>query len=91
MAEALTSTAPPAPAVPELRRIGMADLRDALVARRSTISWPRRRSWSSLGCSIPIIGFVAARAAWGGPLLPLLYPLLAGLVADGAGDRHRPV
>lgn len=36
-----------------------------------------------LGAIYPIVGFVAARAASGGALLPLLYPLVAGLSLMG--------
>ncbi|WP_198369325.1 DUF2189 domain-containing protein [Roseomonas rosulenta] len=82
MARALMSTAPLAPAVPELRRIGVADLRDALSRGLDDfLAAPTQLFF--LGLLYPVIGFVAARAAWGGPLLPLLYPLLAGLSLMG--------
>ncbi|BDG72290.1 hypothetical protein Rmf_22190 [Roseomonas fluvialis] len=78
----MTSTAPLAHATPELRRIGLADLRDAL-SRGFDDFLAAPTQLVFLGLLYPVIGFVAARAAWGGPLLPLLYPLLAGLSLMG--------
>lgn len=67
---------------PELRSIGLADLRLALA-----------RGWEDftatptqllfLGIIYPLVGLIAARAAAGGPLLPLLYPTVAGLSLMG--------
>lgn len=82
MTEGLLSAAPVAPALPELRRIGVADLRDAL-SRGVDDFLAAPTQLVFLGLLYPIIGFVAARAAWGGALLPLLYPLLAGLSLMG--------
>lgn len=73
---------PEAQSVPDVRRIGVADLQYALA-----------RGWEDfkimptqlvfLGLLYPLIGYVAARAAWGGELLPLVFPLLAGLSLMG--------
>jgi uncharacterized membrane protein len=67
---------------PAIRRIGLHDLRDALA-----------RGWEDftatptqlifLGIIYPLVGLIAARAAAGGPLLPLLYPMVAGLSLMG--------
>jgi uncharacterized membrane protein len=67
---------------PTVRAIGMSDLRGAL-----------SRGWADfmetptqlvfLGIIYPLIGLVAARAAAGGPLLPLFYPMVAGLSLMG--------
>lgn len=67
---------------PAIRRIGVADLRDALA-----------RGWQDftaaptqlifLGVIYPLVGLIAARAAAGGPLLPLFYPMVAGLSLMG--------
>lgn len=77
MHETATAAAPP-----ELRRIGIADLRDCLSRGVDDfLAAPTQLIFLSL--IYPIIGFVAARAAWGGPLLPLLYPLVAGLSLMG--------
>ncbi|MGG5822978.1 DUF2189 domain-containing protein [Falsiroseomonas sp. HW251] len=67
---------------PAVRTIGLSDLREAL-----------RRGWDDfmetptqlvfLGVIYPLIGLVAARAAAGGSLLPLFYPLVAGLSLMG--------
>jgi len=68
--------------LPEVRRIGIADLRYA-IARGLDDFLAAPTQLLFLGLLYPVIGFVAARAAWGGPLLPLLYPLLAGLTLMG--------
>jgi uncharacterized membrane protein len=82
MTEALMSPAPAVPAVPELRRIGVADLRYSLSRGLDDfLAAPTQLVF--LGLLYPVIGFLAARAAWGGPLLPQLYPLLAGLSLMG--------
>ncbi len=66
----------------EIRHIGIGDLREAL-----------RRGWADfmatptqlifLGVIYPLIGLLAARAAAGGALLPLFYPMVAGLSLMG--------
>jgi len=74
-----TSAAGGAPAV---RRIGVADVREAL--RRGVddfLAIPTQLAF--LGLIYPLVGMVAARAAWGGDILPLLYPLVAGLSLMG--------
>jgi uncharacterized membrane protein len=67
---------------PRIRRIEVADLRDVLA-----------RGWADfmacptqllfLGLIYPLIGFVAATVAGGGRLMPLLYPIVAGLSLMG--------
>jgi uncharacterized membrane protein len=67
---------------PAVRRIGVPDLRDAL--RRGYADFmatPTQLVF--LGILYPVIGLVAARAAAGGDLLPLFYPLIAGLSLMG--------
>jgi uncharacterized membrane protein len=78
------TTADPAgaQAQPRIRHITTADLRDALA-----------RGWADfqaiptqlifLSILYPIIGLIAARAAWGGPLMPLLWPLVSGFALVG--------
>jgi uncharacterized membrane protein len=69
-------------AVPEVRRIGIGDIREAL--RRGIddfLAIPTQ--WLFLGLIYPVVGLVAARAAWGGDFLALLYPMLAGLSLMG--------
>lgn len=71
--------------VPEeiaVRRIGMADLRRAL--RRGIedfLATPTQLIF--LGVIYPLVGLVAARATYGGDLMPLFYPLVAGLAFLG--------
>lgn len=62
----------------EVRTIGMADVKDAL-----------RQGWADfmahrgdlifVGLIYPLIGLVAATVALGGPLIPLFFPLAAGI------------
>ncbi|MBD0273571.1 MAG: DUF2189 domain-containing protein [Acetobacteraceae bacterium] len=84
MAEALTSSraASSVAAEPVVRRIGLADVGDAL-----------RRGWQDflatptqlvfLGLIYPIVGLFAARATGGGDLMALFWPLVAGLSLMG--------
>ncbi|MBX9699199.1 MAG: DUF2189 domain-containing protein, partial [Acetobacteraceae bacterium] len=68
--------------LPEIRRIGISDLREAL--RRGIDDFravPTQLFVLSL--IYPLVGLVAARAAWGGAILPLLYPMVAGLTLMG--------
>lgn len=82
MTEALLSTAHVAAVLPGLRQIGVADLREALSRGLDDfLAAPTQLVF--LGLLYPVIGFFAARAAWGGAMLPLLYPLLAGLSLMG--------
>jgi uncharacterized membrane protein len=67
---------------PAVRKIGVADLRDVL-ARGYDDFMATPTQLLFLGIIYPIIGLVAARAASGGALLPLLYPLVAGLSLMG--------
>lgn len=67
---------------PVVRRISMPDLRDAL-ARGWADFMATPTQLIFLGIIYPLIGFIAARAAAGGPLLPLFYPLVAGVSLMG--------
>ncbi len=67
---------------PVLRKIGVADLRYA-VARGYDDFMATPTQLLFLGLIYPAVGLIAARAAAGGPLLPLLYPLVAGLSLMG--------
>lgn len=69
-------------AEPVVRVIGFSDIRIALVQGYGDFTkMPTQLIF--LGVIYPIVGFVAARAASGGALLPLLYPLIAGLSLMG--------
>lgn len=68
--------------VPEVRQIGLDALREALhdgIADFQAI--PTQLVF--LGLLYPVIGFVAARAGMGVTLMPLVFPLLAGLSIMG--------
>ena len=67
---------------PAVRRIGIPDLRDAL-ARGYADFMATPTQLIFLGVIYPLVGLVAARAASGGPLLPLFYPMVAGLSLMG--------
>ncbi len=68
--------------LPGIRRIGVADLRRALERGVDDFrAIPTQLLF--LGLVYPLVGLLAARAAWGGPLLPLLYPMVAGLSLMG--------
>ena len=65
-------------AEPEVRRIGIPALRAALRGGIDDfLAIPTQLFF--LGLIYPLVGFVAARAAWGGDILPLLWPMVAGL------------
>lgn len=88
MADALTSprTAPvagsPAGAEPTVRRIGLADVGDALrLGWRDFLATPTQLLF--LGVLYPLVGLFAARALAGEDTLPLFYPLVAGLSLMG--------
>lgn len=70
------------PARPSIRRIGFADLKDALAEGLDDfIAMPTHAMFL---CFIyPIIGLVLARLAFGYSVLPLLYPLASGFVLVG--------
>ena len=66
------------PPLPTIRHIGVADLRDALARGLDDfLAIPTQLVFLSL--LYPIAGLVAARAATGSHMLPLLYPMVAGL------------
>jgi uncharacterized membrane protein len=67
---------------PAVRRIGMPDLRHAL-ARGYTDFMATPTQLVFLGIIYPLVGLIAARAAAGGSLLPLFYPMVAGLSLMG--------
>ena len=65
-----------------MQRIGLADIRDALrLGWQDFLAAPTQLLF--LGLLYPLIGFIAARATAGGDLMPLFYPLLAGLSIMG--------
>lgn len=67
---------------PVIRRIGIAELREALrLGVDDFLAIPTQILF--LGLIYPLVGFIAARAAWGGDILPLLYPMVAGLALMG--------
>ena len=71
-----------APAKLTIRRIGIADLKDAL--RKGTddfLAMPTHALF--LGAIYPVVGLVLARLAFGYSVLPLLYPLAAGFALVG--------
>ena len=84
MPTTMDATVTPAPAadLPDIRRIDASDL-----------SWALRAGWQDftdkrgdlifLGLLYPIICFVAVALAYNQPLLPLLFPLVAGLSIAG--------
>lgn len=78
----LASEANTEQAEPVVRTIGFSDIRIALAKGYDDfMEMPTQLVF--LGIIYPIVGFVAARAASGGALLPLLYPLVAGLSLMG--------
>src|SRR5690606_11560933 len=65
-------------ALPVVRKIGMGDLRAALaMGLDDFLAKPSHVLF--LGILYPLIGIIAARLAFGYGLLPLLYPLVAGI------------
>ncbi len=67
-----------AAARPAIRRIGPADIGAALRAGiEDFLAIPTQLVF--LGLIYPLVGLVAARAAWGGDMLALLWPMVAGL------------
>ena len=82
MSDALTTTASARSGLPEIRRIGFGDLRAALSEGLSDFAAiPTQLVF--LCILYPIIGLVAARSAGDETLLPLLFPLVAGLSLMG--------
>lgn len=66
------------PALPAVRKIGPGDLRDALAKGIEDFNQIPTQLFF-LGLIYPLVGIFAARAAAREELLPLLYPLVAGL------------
>jgi uncharacterized membrane protein len=65
-----------------VRKIGVADLREALSQGvEDFLAIPSQLLL--LGVIYPVVGVIAARAASGADLLPLVYPLVAGLALMG--------
>ena len=82
MAEALTTSAASTQAEPEIRRISLGDLGSALSEGiKDFMAIPTQLIF--LCILYPIIGLVAARSAGDETLLPLLFPLVAGLALVG--------
>ena len=68
--------------VPAVRRIGIADLREAL--QKGMADFAANRTDVAFLCIIyPVVGLVAARLAFGQRLLPLLFPVAAGFALVG--------
>lgn len=84
MARQLTATDARAGLVerPRVRRIGFADLRDALSRGVDDFRHAPTQLFV-LGILYPIVGLALARAAFGDGLLPLLYPLATGFALLG--------
>jgi uncharacterized membrane protein len=81
MAQAITGThmtETAATSAPEIRRIGIADLREAV--SRGIDDFLAAPTQLVFLCVIyPLVGLAAARFASDGAMLPLIYPLVAGL------------
>lgn len=70
------------PAQPSIRRIGLADLKDALA--KGLDDFNAMPTHAMFLCVIyPLIGLVLARLAFGHSILPLLYPLASGFALVG--------
>jgi uncharacterized membrane protein len=73
---------PVAAARPEIRHIGLGDLREAL--RRGLDDFAARRTDVVFLCLIyPVVGLILARLAFGYGLLPMLFPLASGFALLG--------
>lgn len=85
MARPVTGTGTPAAearAEPAIRRIGVADVRAAFAAGvEDFLATPTQLVF--LGVIYPLVGLFAATAASGGRLMPLFFPLVAGLSLMG--------
>lgn len=69
-------------AEPAIRRIGPGDLLAALAEGwRDFLATPTQLVFLAL--IYPIVGVLAARAAWGGSLMPLFFPLVSGFALVG--------
>ncbi len=70
------------PALPVIRKIGVADLRDALA--KGMDDFYAMPTHAMFLCVIyPIVGFVLARLVFGYSILPMLYPLASGFALVG--------
>ncbi len=70
------------PAQPSIRRIGVADLKDALA--KGVDDFTAMPTHAMFLCAIyPIIGLLLARLAFGYSILPLLYPLASSFALIG--------
>ena len=70
------------PAQPVVRRIGLSDLRDALV--KGADDFYAMPTHAMFLCIIyPIVGFALARLAFGYSVLPLIYPVATGFALVG--------
>jgi uncharacterized membrane protein len=70
------------PTNPTVRRIDALDLWESLaLGWRDFLEAPTQLLF--LGIIYPLVGLIAGRAAYGGDLLPLFYPLVAGLAFAG--------
>ncbi|SDD89114.1 DUF2189 domain-containing protein [Belnapia rosea] len=82
MAKAWTTHANATDTAPAVRRIGIADLREALARGLDDfLATPTQLAF--LCVLYPVVGLVAARAMSGGDMVPLLFPLVAGLSLVG--------
>jgi uncharacterized membrane protein len=82
MADASTLAPGATAAEPVIRRIGVHDLREALrLGVDDFLATPTQLVF--LGLIYVVVGLLAARAAWGGDLLTLVFPLIAGLSLMG--------
>ena len=71
-----------ASAQPAVRRIGLADLRDAL--RKGLADFYAMPTHAIFLCVIyPVVGLLLARLAFGYSMLPLLYPMVTGFALIG--------
>jgi uncharacterized membrane protein len=82
VAPGVPTAAPAALAPPQIRRISVADLREAL--RLGINDFAAMPSYAIMLCLIyPIAGLIMARLAFGYAVLPLIYPLAAGFALIG--------
>ncbi|MDB5315910.1 MAG: hypothetical protein JWO26_2603 [Rhodospirillales bacterium] len=82
MADSISMAHGTALAEPNVRIIGINDLFDALGAGwRDFQAAPTQLIF--LAVIYPVVGLLAARAAWGGPLMPLFFPLVSGFALLG--------
>jgi uncharacterized membrane protein len=69
-------------ALPQIRRIGIADLKAALREGLQDFG-ACRTDVVLLAVIYPVLGVLLARIAWGSDMLPLLFPLVAGFALVG--------